>query len=52
LDLGEILRIAAERHSGMGGGHNIAAGGQVPVENLEPFLKSVDKLVKEQLESE
>ncbi len=51
LDLGEILRIAAERHSGMGGGHNIAAGGQVPVENLESFLKSVDKLVKEQLEN-
>ncbi len=49
LDLGEILRIAAERHSGMGGGHNIAAGGQVPVKDLEPFLKLVDKLVKDQL---
>jgi nanoRNase/pAp phosphatase (c-di-AMP/oligoRNAs hydrolase) len=33
----------------MGGGHNIAAGGQVPVKDLEPFLKLVDKLVEEQL---
>ncbi len=50
LNLGEIMRIAAEKHAGTGGGHNIAAGGQVPISNLEPFLKLVDKLIKKHLE--
>ncbi len=50
LNLGEIMRIAAEKHAGTGGGHNIAAGGHVPIKNLEAFLKLVDKLVKKQLE--
>lgn len=49
LNLGEIMRIAAETHGGTGGGHNIAAGAQVPIKNLEPFLTLTDKLVKEQL---
>jgi len=50
LNLGEILRVAAEECSGRGGGHDIAAGAQVPTENVEPFIKAVDKLVKKQLE--
>jgi len=50
LNLGEVLRIAAEKHSGRGGGHDIAAGAQVPIKNVESFIKLVDKLVKEQLE--
>lgn len=50
LNLGEIMRIAAEKNSGTGGGHNIAAGGQVSINNLEPFLKLVDELVRKQLE--
>ncbi len=50
LNLGEIMRTAAERHSGTGGGHNIAAGGQVPISELEPFLNLVDGLVQRQLE--
>ena len=49
LNLGEIMHIAAETHAGTGGGHNIAAGAQVPIKNLEPFLALTDKLVKEQL---
>jgi len=49
LNLGEILRVAAERYSGRGGGHNIAAGAQVPIQELESFLKLVDELVKKQL---
>jgi len=51
LNLGEILRIAAEKYSGKGGGHNIAAGAQVPIQELESFIKLVDGLVKEQLEA-
>lgn len=49
LDLGEILRVASEKYSGRGGGHNIAAGAQVPTENLDPFIKYVNELVKKQL---
>lgn len=51
LNLGEILRIAAEKYEGKGGGHNIAAGAQVPLDYLEPFLKLVNELVKKQLEA-
>jgi len=50
LNLGEVLRVAAEKCSGRGGGHDIAAGAQVPIKNVESFIKLVDKLVKEQLE--
>jgi RecJ-like exonuclease len=50
LNLGEILRIASEKYSGKGGGHNIAAGAQVPIQDLESFLKLVNELVKQQLE--
>ena len=49
LDLGEIMRIAAEKCSGRGGGHNIAAGAQIPIEHVETFIKLVDVMVKEQL---
>jgi RecJ-like exonuclease len=51
LNLGEILRVASEKYSGKGGGHNIAAGAQVPIQDLESFLKLVNELVKEQLEA-
>ncbi len=49
LNLGEILRVAAEKCAGKGGGHNIAAGAQVPINELDTFIKMVDKQVKEQL---
>ncbi len=51
LNLGEALRIAAEKCSGRGGGHNIAAGAQVPISELESFVKLVDDLVEKQLEA-
>jgi len=50
LNLGEILAIAAEKHSGKGGGHDVAAGAQVPIKNMEPFVKLVDELVRKRLE--
>ncbi len=50
INLGEILRVAAEKYSGKGGGHDVAAGAQVPVENIESFVKLVDELVKKSLE--
>ena len=50
VNLAEALRVAAEKYSGKGGGHNIAAGAQVPMRDLEPFLKLVDEFVRKQLE--
>jgi RecJ-like exonuclease len=49
LNLGEILRVAAEKYSGKGGGHNIAAGAQVPLGALDSFISMVNDLVSEQL---
>lgn len=50
LDLGEIMRQAAEKFGGSGGGHNIAAGAQVPIKDVDAFVELVDKLVKKWLE--
>ena len=49
LNLGEIIRVVAEKCSGVGGGHDIAAGAQIPYEQKMEFLKNVDLLVKEWL---
>jgi len=49
LNLGEIMRVAAEKYSGRGGGHNIAAGAQVPTKSLESFIHYVNELVRKQL---
>lgn len=50
LDLGEIMRVAAEKFEGKGGGHNIAAGAQVPIKDVDAFVKLVDELVKKRME--
>ena len=50
LNLGEVLRVASEKYSGRGGGHDVAAGAQIPIKDIEPFIKLVDHLVKKQLE--
>jgi RecJ-like exonuclease len=51
LNLGEIMRVSAEKYSGKGGGHNIAAGAQVPIALLDFFIQMVNELVGEQLGS-
>jgi len=50
LDLGEIMRVAAEKFEGKGGGHDIAAGAQVPIKKVDAFVKLVDELVKKRME--
>ncbi|RLI41084.1 DHH family phosphoesterase [Candidatus Bathyarchaeota archaeon] len=52
VNLGEIMEVAAEKCLGKGGGHNIAAGAQVPIENIETFIKLVNELVGKQLRGE
>ena len=49
LNLGEVMRIAAEKFLGSGGGHDIAAGAQVPLAERKRFLKFVNELVGEEL---
>jgi single-stranded-DNA-specific exonuclease len=49
VNLGEIMQAAAEKNSGRGGGHNIAAGAQVPMANIDAFISIVNELVKQQL---
>jgi len=52
VNLGEIMRLASETYDGKGGGHNIAAGAQVPLDKIEAFVKTVDELVARQLRGE
>jgi RecJ-like exonuclease len=52
LNLGEIMQAAAEKFQGKGGGHNVAAGAQVPIEDINNFIKVVDELVGKKLKGE
>ncbi|MDR1992130.1 MAG: DHH family phosphoesterase [Nitrososphaerota archaeon] len=52
VNLGDVMRLASEAHGGKGGGHNIAAGAQVPLDKIEAFLKTADDLVGRQLNGE
>jgi RecJ-like exonuclease len=52
VNLGEVMHVAAEKFAGKGGGHNIAAGGQVPLDQVENFINVVNDLVGKQLKGE
>jgi single-stranded-DNA-specific exonuclease len=52
VNLGDVMRLASEANGGKGGGHNIAAGAQVPLDKIEAFLKTADELVGRQLKGE
>ncbi len=52
VNLGDVMRIASEKCTGNGGGHNIAAGGQVPIEQIANFINIVNELVGKQLKGE
>jgi single-stranded-DNA-specific exonuclease len=52
VNLGEIMQVAAEKFKGKGGGHNIAAGAQVPIVEVNNFIAVVDELVGRQLKGE
>ena len=46
------MQAAAEKFLGKGGGHNVAAGAQVPIEDINNFIKIVDELVGKKLKGE
>jgi single-stranded-DNA-specific exonuclease len=52
VNLGDVMRLASEENGGKGGGHNIAAGAQVPLDKLESFIKTADELVGRQLKGD
>jgi RecJ-like exonuclease len=52
VNLGNVMRLASEKHLGTGGGHNIAAGAQVPMNQIENFVITADELVGRQLKGE
>ncbi len=52
LNLGEIMQISAEKFSGRGGGHDIAAGAQLPIKNIDKIITLVNDLTKKQLAGE
>jgi single-stranded-DNA-specific exonuclease len=52
VNLGDVMRVASEKYGGKGGGHNVAAGAQVPIDQLENFINSVNNLVEKQHKGE
>ncbi len=52
VNLGVVMRYGSEKHGGKGGGHNIAAGAQVPLDKIDDFVKTVNELVGKQLKGE
>jgi single-stranded-DNA-specific exonuclease len=52
VDLAKVMEIAAAQQGGKGGGHNIAAGAQVPLDRIDDFVKRVDDLIGKQLKGE
>jgi len=52
INLGEIMQVAAEKFQGKGGGHNVAAGAQVPIEDINEFIKTVNELVGKKLKGD
>jgi single-stranded-DNA-specific exonuclease len=52
VNLGDVMRIASEKYGGKGGGHNVAAGAQVPIDQIENFISTVNEVVGKQLKGE
>ncbi|HIP63589.1 MAG TPA: phosphoesterase, partial [Archaeoglobus profundus] len=44
VDLAEVMRKAAEKVGGRGGGHRVAAGANISPDKVDEFIKEVDRL--------
>ena len=49
INLGEVMKVASEKFDGKGGGHDIAAGAQVPIDQVTNFISLVNSYVEKQL---
>lgn len=52
VDLAKVMEIAASSLDGKGGGHNIAAGAQVPIGKIDDFVRKVDDLIGKQIKGQ
>jgi RecJ-like exonuclease len=52
VNLGNVMHVASEKYGGKGGGHNVAAGAQVPIDQIENFINTVNDLIGKQLKGE
>jgi single-stranded-DNA-specific exonuclease len=52
VNLGDVMRVASEKYGGKGGGHNVAAGAQVSIDQVENFISTVNELVGKQVRGE
>ena len=48
VNLAVAMREACASVGGEGGGHRIAAGGSIPADRLEEFLKTLDDIIGRQ----
>ena len=48
VDLAVAMREACASVGGEGGGHRIAAGGSIPADRLDDFLKKLDEIIGQQ----
>jgi RecJ-like exonuclease len=49
LNLGTALSSTAKKYAGFGGGHNVAAGAHIKVEEPTQFLQELDQVLLEQM---
>lgn len=52
LDLSEVMSKCSQELGGEGGGHDIAAGAYIPEDKEDIFLRKVENMIKNQIESE
>jgi len=51
VNLGAALNVVAKNYSGFGGGHNVAAGAHIKVDDPMPFLKELDETILSQMKA-
>ena len=49
MNLGAALNATAKKYSGIGGGHNVAAGAHIKVDDPKPFLEELDQVLISQM---
>ncbi|MEM0085179.1 MAG: DHH family phosphoesterase [Candidatus Methanomethylicia archaeon] len=49
INLGLATRLTAEAVGGIGGGHDVAAGAEIPSDSEEQFLKILDEVIGKQI---
>ncbi len=51
VNLGAALNATSKKYSGFGGGHNVAAGAHIRLEDPNDFLKELDEAIVSQMKA-